>query len=208
MAFPETSLLADFVGPPENPLSDDGRWAAYIRPPLQRGGSGSAHGTVEYAVNGSYWAQQSYSGGIIEAWGCAPVAGLGAALESWRILLLRDDPNGMVGYSSGYGGGIGENYFFRRLSGGGAFTTLGEVGGGGPNPGLGIRITPTAVEQWAEQTPGTWTLIQSFADTTYRGGNWYIAIETEEQGSVTSVGWSCFGGGVPVRSQFFRWLYN
>jgi hypothetical protein len=204
--FGLTPQLSDFAGPAENPLYEDGRWASYFsRPPLQRGGIQNAFGTVEFIVNGSYWTPQSFSGDYVEIWACTPNSGLGAALETYRLLLLLDDPDQMVGYFSSYGGGIGESFVMRKYTGGGQFTQLGEVGGDWPVK-LGLRITPTDVEQWTYDG-FTWSLVQSFPDTSYRG-NFYAALETEEQGGLGAVAFICFGGGAPIRSQFFRWLYN
>jgi hypothetical protein len=59
------------------------------RPPLQSKADGSALiGTVEFAVNGSYYAALPFQGKVVEAYGCRPESGLGAALESHRIVAL------------------------------------------------------------------------------------------------------------------------
>ena len=190
--------------PGENPLRDGANWGEYsTRPPLRASDDGLAvHGTVEFPVNGSLYLGAIFQGEIIEAWGCAPGPGLGAAVESQRIVALTDPAN-YEGYLSGYGGGIGEVYFMRRYdaAGPGSFTTLGEVGGTGPEL-LGIRITPTDVEQWAYYSGG-WNLVQTFPDTNHRGPMW-IALETEEQGGIEEVGWTCFAAGVPNRTQIYR----
>jgi hypothetical protein len=197
--------------PNENPLSDGGKWDDYGRPPLMVASDGqSIHGTEEFSVNGSYYTEQVFTGSMIEGYGCAPGAGLGAALESQRIFAIIGSPTSFTGYSSGWGGGIGENYFFRRYDGGaGTFTALpGLVNpSGAPGPDkLGIRITPTAVEQWMQKSTyngGNWFMVRTVADTTYRGATWF-ALETEEQGGVNEVGWRCFGAGVPNRTQIYR----
>lgn len=203
-----TPLLYDSFNlvPGENPLRDSGKWGEYsTRPPLMAHNptGNSIHGTVEFAVNGSLFKQQVFSGPIIEGYGCTPISGLGAALESNRIVALYGDPNSYAGYSSGYGGGIGESYFFRRYdaSGPGSFTSLGEVSGTPPDK-LGIRITPTNEEQWAYYS-GAWHLIQSFSDGTHRGPVRF-ALETEEQGGIEEVAWTCFHAGVINRTQIYR----
>lgn len=202
-----SEIYSDFEDliPGENPLSDAGKWGSYsVRPPLMVHDEGGAiHGTVEFAVNGSVYLAQAFRGNVLEAYGCSPGSGLGAALESHRIVALIGDPDAYNGYSSGYGGGIGQEYFFRRYD---AFSFTG-IGSGPPhNIGpekLGIRITPTRVEQWSYHS-GAWELIQYANDTTHRG-TVYFALETEEQGGIEEVGWVCFGAGIPRRTQFFRW---
>jgi len=209
MAFGETPLISDFSGPAENPLSDGGRWATYGRDPLQRGGTGSIHGTVEFAVNGMYYVVSplTFTGDTIEVWACTPAAGLGAAIETHRIAFWLGTPDSFNGYLSAYGGGISENYFVRRYDGGAlTFTGLSETGGTTPEK-LGLRITPTVVEQWAYYG-SAWNLIVSHADTTHRGSPWFAALETEEQGGVAEVGFSCFGGGVINRTQIYRYVSN
>jgi hypothetical protein len=160
------------------------------------------HGTVEFPVNGSVYLEQAFNGSVIEAYGCRPESGLGAALESHRIVALYGDVDAYNGYSSGYGGGIGQEYFFWRYDNF-SVTGLGDTGGPGPEK-LGIRITPTHVEQWSYYF-GAWHLVQSVADTTHRGPV-HIALETEEQGGLEEVNWSCFAASVVNRSQIYRIL--
>lgn len=210
--YPSFNLI-----PSETPLSDGGRWGPFsTRPELRVSNDGfSIHGTVEFAVNGSVYLGEVFTGEIIEAYGCRPDSNLGAALESNRIVALYGDPNQYNGYSSGYGGGIGESYFFRRYSGGPlGFTNIGDGGipGGGaagagvgaPGPEkLGIRITPTDVEQWGYYS-GSWNLIQTaVGDTTFRGLTRF-ALETEEQGGIAEVGWTCFAASSRNRTQIYR----
>lgn len=199
--FPTTAELTSFDGPNENPLSDSGRWANYGgRPPLRRV-TGGAFPTVEFPPNGSYWTVDAFRSPC-EAWGCREGGGLGAANESWRIGMWLNDPNLLTGYLALYGGGIGETYVIRRYTNG-SFTDLVEVGGSPPSR-LGIRITPTTVEQWA-QVAGVWALVQFVNDTTYRGV-FYVGLELEEQGGINEVWWSCFGGGILNRQHIYRIL--
>jgi len=203
----------------ENPLSDGGKWRPYsTRPTLQSKSDGSAiYGTEEFIVNGSVYIGRVFTGSTIEAYGCRPESGLGAALESHRIVALYGDPDAYVGYSSGFGGGITEGYFFRRYDGGtGNFLNAGDWGTiivGDLDPQrpskLGIRITPSFVEQWGYytavgDTTEEWHMVQAVADTAYRGPVW-IALETEEQGGTQEVGWTCFYAE-RHRTQFYRWL--
>lgn len=207
-------LYPDFndLVPGEDPLSDGGKWTAlFNRPPLKVGNSGGyVHGTVEFAVNGSVYIAQAFTGEVVEAYGCAPGAGLGAALESQRVALWTD-PTNLVGYSSGYGGGISESYFFRRYDGGavGNFVDIGGAHSRDDHPDkIGIRVTPNDVEQWGYYSGEGWVLIQTAVGEMAYRGSFYGSLETEEQGGIEEVGFSCFGGGVPNRQQFFRWLYN
>ena len=208
--FGEVSILyTDFDGlvPDETPLRDGGKWGEYSnRPPLKvRDTGGSIHGTVDGPVCGSVFVAKVFVGNVIEAYGCTPGSGLGAALESHRIVALIGDPDAYNGYSSGYGGGISEGYFFRRYTEFGFGPLDGIVAGTDPGPPekLGIRITPDRVEQWA-YAGGTWTLVQTGFDTTHRGAVRF-ALETEEQGGTEEVAWECFAAGIPRRTQFFRW---
>jgi len=211
-----TEIYPDNDFPPgENPLSDGGKWYSWARFPLQSKGDGSAIiGTEEFAVNGSMYVAETFNGNIIEAYGCRPESGLGAALESHRIVALTD-PVSYVGYSSGFGGGITESYFFRKYSG--STGTWDDIAGDvivdfdpqRPSK-LGIRITPSTVEQWGfytavGDTTEDWHLVQYSNDTSIRG-TFYIGLETEEQGGVNEVGWTCFGAQVIRRTQFYRWL--
>ena len=207
MAFETTPILDTFMSYPENPYSNGGMWSAgyYNRPPLESEGPGYVHGTVDFPVNGMAYLRQVFRGDVIEAFGCTPGTGLGAALESQRVALWLGNPDNLVGYLSGHGGGISEFYFFRKYTGGGAFENpdgmTGPITDVHPDK-IGIRITPTGVEQWGE-IAGVWTLIQSSTDTDYRG-TFYAALETEEQGGTDEVGFSCFGAGVPNRTQIYR----
>lgn len=206
-------IYSDFTDliPGENPLYDGGKWANHpMRPPLmvQSPAGSSIHGTVEFPPNGSIYVAEAFSGPIIEAYACTPNPGLGAAIESQRILALIGNPYEYTGYLSGYGGGIGENYFMRKYNGGttSSWDNLGgDVGGTRPDK-LGIRLTPTHVEQWAYYG-GVWNLIQSHPDTAHRGTT-YFMLETEEQGGTVEVGFTCFGAGIPNKTQIYRWVSN
>lgn len=207
-AVPEFSVFD--VAVPENPFSDGGQWSAgyWLRPPLMGGGPGGAsvHGTVEFAVNGMYYLPRRFSEPIVEVYGCRDESGLGAALESHRIALYLDPENLASGYSSGYGGGISQSYFFRRYSFNGDQIGIGDVPAStdaSPEK-LGLRITPERVEQWG-QISGVWTLITYAADTLYRGA-FYLALETEEQGGINEVGWTCVGAVGKNRTQIYRIL--
>jgi hypothetical protein len=196
--------------PGEEPLSDGGRWGPYsVRPQLRASDSGlHIHGTEVFVVNGSYYKQKAYHGPVVSAYGCMLGSGLGAALESNRIVALIGDVDEYNGYSSGFGGGIGQTYFFRRYDN---FEFTGIGGGPWTNQApakLGIRITPDRVEQWAYfggPSGEQWYLIQFANDTTYRGPV-HFALETEEAGSITEVGWSCFGAGTENDPEFLLWM--
>lgn len=200
--YPSFSLT-----PLENPLSDGGRWRSFAtRPPLMASDDGTAiHGTVDFPVCGSVYVEQVFQGPVIEAWGCRPESGLGAALESHRIVALIGNPDAYNGYSWGFGGGIGEEYFMRKYTSGG-FTGIGPpVSISSPRPSkMGIRLTPDAVEGWAYAF-GAWQLIYASGDTSLRGLT-FIALETEEQGGTAEVGWTCFGAGAPKRTQIYRYV--
>lgn len=215
--FDPAPIYSEFaLIPNENPLSDSGRWGPYYggRPPLMVDGAGTGiHGTVEFAVNGSMYRQQTFRGADVQAYGCRPESGLGAALESNRIVALAD-PLAYTGFSSGWGGGIGESYFFRKYTNF-AFIGIGgppglawEPGGAPPFPArLGIRILPDRVEQWAgpEEGMGDMFLVQTHFETIPQIP-WYFALETEEQGGINEVAWTCFFAGVKDEPEFLTWL--
>jgi hypothetical protein len=206
--FPSVGMITSFAGAAENPLSEGGAWATYGSPPdrypLQKMAPGSVTPTTEFFVNGMYYTRQTFLP-TCEVFACVEGGGLGAANESWRVVFWLGHPDSATGYLSGFGGGIGEEYFVRKYNGGSFdnWTTLGTLDTTNPVK-LGLRITASAVEQWAE-FGGTWSLIQSFGDTTYRGA-FYAAIEMEEQGSVGNVGMGCFGAGVKNRQHIYRVL--
>lgn len=202
-------IYEDFSGlvPDENPLSDGGRWSSfYINPPLKVLDTGGAiHGSAEFIVNRSLYVEKAFKGNLIEVYACTPGTGLGAALESQRVGLWVD-PDNAIGYEIIWGGGISETYFFRRYDAAG-FSPIGSAPITDAHPDkLGLRITPTEVQAWGYYS-GVWTLVSTAADMNYRG-TFYAALGTEEQGGLEEVSFSCFNGGIPNRSQFFRWLQN
>ena len=207
MAFETTPTLGIFDTGYENPYSDGGKWGQEADRPRLQGGTGAVAGTQEFVVNGMTYYAQVFYGAIVEAFGCTPDPDLGAALESNRVALWTN-PDAPTGYSSGHGGGIGQSYFLRRYNGGGTsdYTGIGDI----PNTTnthptkLGIRITPTRVEQYG-MIGGVWTLITYAADTTYRGP-FYLALETEEQGGINEVSFRCFGAAAVNRQHIYRWL--
>lgn len=204
MAFESMPLLYNADFPAENPLSDGGAWGTlWTRPPLM-GEGGGVHGTVEFVVNGSLYIRDVYYGSTVEAVGCPADSGLGAANESYRIAFWLD-PSNLIGYSWGYGGGIGQSFFMRRYDGGSSFTTIGSANTRNDHPTqMGIRITPTDVEGWGLYA-GVWEKVSFAADTTYRGP-FYASLETEEQGGTVEVAWGCFGAHVVNRQYIYRWL--
>jgi hypothetical protein len=203
--FPSVPLQSEFVGTgiEENPLSEGGSWGVYDRPPLRKAAAGGALPSQEFVVNGSYWTRNVFLQ-TCEAFCCPTGGGLGAALESWRLVFWLTTPTVNNGYMSAYGGGIGQDYFFRRYDGG-SFTGIGDYAGGAPGPNkIGIRITPDRVEQWAFYS-GAWNLISTALDTTHRGV-FYVALECEEQGGINDLGFGCFGVGQINRQHIYRVL--
>jgi len=204
--FPGTPLLYDFSGPAENPLYMEGAWGATWggHPPLRKE-VGYVSLTTEFTPNKSTLFREAFRAdpgeGTVEVWACTDGGQLGAALESWRVTAYPDPAN-LVGYELIFGGGIGKGYFLRRYDGGGSFTGLAEVGDGYPQM-IGMRITPVGVEAWGYDG-ATWTQKLTSGDTGHRGA-FYLGLALEEQGGINELSISCFGGGVPRRTQFFRW---
>jgi hypothetical protein len=210
-------VLDEFTRANENPLGiSDGNWTATDpnnRPPLQLA-SNSATQTVAGDPNYSHWTRQTFdsSTGEAQIWACTDGGQLGAALETWRVALWLVVGGSVSGYLAYYGGGIGKGFALRRYDGGiASFTGIGGSGGGYPT-GLGIGINGGNVECWASYgdpfNPTTWALQCSATDGAYRG-KFYggIAIEDPTSGAPGSLSFGCFGGGVPTRTQFFRWLH-
>lgn len=207
-----TPQLTDFVGPDEDPLSMDGRFGPLGFRPLQlqrfnNTATSQPHPTViDGYIAASRWTPETFTGNV-EVWACTDGGQLGAALESWRIDLWNA-PLNLQGYSFLYGGGISKGYFLRYYSGGGVsnFTNLASSAGGFPDIMM-MRLTPTNVEGWASFDNGAnWSLMVSVADANFRT-NLHMSLQVEDP---TNGGlyFSCFGGGVPHRTQFFRWLHN
>ena len=208
--FPNVGIQTDFTGPAENPLSEAGSWATYGAPPERyplRKSTTSALPTFEFNVNGMYWTRAVFQSPC-EVWGCISGGGLGAALEGWRLAFWHNSPYSAAGYLAGFGGGIGKDFFLRRYDGGsyGNFSGIGGLGGQPYPDYLGLRIGASEVEIWRGDNPGpVWTMVDSAADTTYRGV-FYAAIELEEQGGIDELGWGCFGVGIKNRQHIYRWV--
>lgn len=209
-----TPYLSTFECPEENPLSEDGHWAQLTEgnPPLKKDGDPfcKAYPSVNSdLVSYSYWTQETFDSakGDVQAWACIEGGQLGAALETWRVALFQNV--GSPQYGSGYlvyiGGAIAKNFSIRRYTSG---TFDAEVTTPSFYPErLGIRITDTDVEAWA-YSAGTWQLVLTMADQTYRGKFYAVLGIEHPTGPGSDLTMSCFGGGVPRRTQFFRWLYN
>ena len=159
--------------------------------------------TVQGPPNYSYWTRDAFSGDIVEAWMCTSGGQLGAAVETWRIALLLDDPAQFQGYLGYFGGGITKEIVIRQYDDVGTQNVIaqGALPGGAYPEMIGLRINGDAVEFWAMIT-GTWALYLTVNDTTYRGA-FYLVIGTEDPtGGGLSI--SCFGGGVKNRTQIYR----
>jgi hypothetical protein len=202
--FPQTGFLTPLDPPAENPLSEDGAWLQFnTQPPLQKlvtGGNGyltdSEHGETNY----SYWTRRQFSSsGLLELWACITGGQLGAAVESWRVVLATSVGDSWNGYLVLFGGGIFSGYTIRRYSGG-DFTNIGGASAGFPDK-LGIRIDGNDIQAWGEYG-GVWSLEASVSDTTHRG-MFYLALGIEDPtGGGLSI--SCVGGGIPNRTQIYR----
>lgn len=202
---PTTPLLSLFAGPPESPLSEGGKWAQgwFSRAPLQKGSNyvtDSLHGDPNY----SFWTPQAFPDNV-EVWGCTDGGQLGAAVETWRLNLWQGDPRRGVGYTLMYGGAIAKYFALRRYDSTAAldFTEV-DFAGGYPTTML-LRINGDNVEALASYDSGaTWSLMGYITDTNHRGGDWHIGLGIEDP-TGGGLSFSCFGGGVPRRTQFFRW---
>lgn len=205
--FPTTGLLSSFLLPAENPLSESGRWAQATlqRPPLKKNASQNATNS-QSTICYSYWTPETFGGDVIEVWGCSGGGQLGADLETWRVFAVVDTQS-FTGYRLYYGGGIGKSFNLSRVTNVTTLNGICSAGGGYPS-GLGMRINGDVVEAWAAygdpHNPANWSMVCSGTDTFYRG-QFYIGIGIEQESGTDQLGFSCFGGGAPTRSQFFRW---
>jgi hypothetical protein len=202
MPFPVTDGLSLFLGPAENPLSENGRWAQLspLAPPLKKN-VGSADDSVHNGPNYSYWTAPFPSANIVEVWGCTGGGQLGAALETWRVALWLEAQ--FTGYLAYYGGAIGKSFVIRRYTDGSWVDLV--VGGGGYPQRLGLRIDGNNVECWGYNA-GAWSLKCSIADTTHRG-SFYPSLGIEDP-TGGGLAFSCFGGGRKNFSQIIRWITN
>lgn len=226
---PEEGLVGTLSGG-ENPLSIYGKWHGPIgqgsptavkpqeqqglhyhggNPALNSSYDGNAHSSVEFAVNYSYWAQEVFLSDDVEVWACTDGGQLGAALETWRVFAFND-LYFMKGYLVYFGGGIDKNLTLRWYDPSASSRGFLDIGGipfGGYPTNIGLRINGSQVEAWDSHDDGaTWVKEIDVTHTGTRGGGWYIGIGTEEQGGTTELGIGCFGGGIPRRTQLFRWL--
>lgn len=209
MPFPSTSLITEFDGPAENPLSEGGKWiqARSLRPPLKKdvgSVSDSIHGDPNYSV---YIAQAfCTNNGAVEAWACSGGGQLGAALETWRIALWKNLFS-VSGYQVYYGGGIGKGTAIWRYDND-DFFAIGGAGDTGYPSGIGIRITGSQVQAWMAYgdpyDPLAWIMTAEATDNAHRGC-FYASIGIEDP-TGGGLGFGCFGGGPLHRTQFYRWL--
>lgn len=213
MAIPGTSLLSLFAGPAENPLYEGGKWSGIEQAnPLKKEAgtpTGSATDSVHGSPNYSYWTPATYyasaTSGIVEVWGCPVGGGLGAALETWRLALWRDNPDNVQGYLLYNGGGIGKAFTLRRYNGGSLsnFVDIASVGATSTAQMM-LRINGPYVEGWRTDDGVNWYKALSVLDTTYRG-SFYLVLGIEDP-TAGGLGWNCFGGGIKLRTQIYRVL--
>lgn len=200
--FPQTAELSPLDPPAENPLSEGGAWLQLeIQPPLQKLSTGDLTDSIHGDTNYSYWARDQFdSSGLVEVWACIDGGQLGAAIDSWRVLLAHSVGGDWDGYLVLLGGGILDDIVIRRYDNG-VPTGLISVSGGSPRK-IGMRINGPVIEAWSAPLVGAWSLITSVTDTTYRGQFYAgFGIEDPTGGGVTI---SCVGGGVPNRTQIYR----
>lgn len=212
-----TQIVTDFDGPDESPLSEDGTWSQLspTQYPLARKNNVAVISVSDPIVNYSYYNQQLLlitGEGRGEAWGCSEGGQLGAALETWRVFLFLNPGTSFSGYLFYFGGALSKDFVIRRYTNGVPAADIAS------NPfiaypaRMALVIDGDAVQGWCsfDPFPDIWQLICQTNDTTYRGAFFAgLGLEDPTSGSSTpSLGFDCFGLGVPNRQQFFRWLYN
>jgi len=207
VAFPNTALLSEFDPPAENPLSEGGVWIPLVpdREPLQKNASNQARNTTFGNPDYSAWVREVYPGDA-EVWACLAGGQLGIALETWRIGLFTSIGDTLEGYLLLSGGSISKDLALRRYDGNITnFTGIGGLGNVGYPLMMGLKINGTHVEAWTWDGI-SWSLRIDVVDNTYRG-SFFLALGLEDP-TGGGLGFECFGGGIPRRTQFFRWLYN
>lgn len=210
-----TALLDEFDCPPENPLSEDGRWQQTTpeRPPLKKvtvslGVCGATDSENNPAPNYSHWAQETFDSekGVVEVWGCTTGGQLGVALETWRVALWSS-VGSVTGYLLFYGGAISKGFKIRQYDGNlASFTEIASSAAVGYPERIGLKINGADIEGWGMYA-GVWTLMCSAPGNTAYRGKFYLGLGIEDP-TGGDLGFACLGGGVPRRTQFFRWLYN
>lgn len=206
------TLLTDFVGADENPLSDGGNWATTFttRDPLQRK-SNTAQPSTGSNPNYSHWTTPFDASLIdpLEVFACSEGGQLGAALETWRINLWTTVGGTSVnGYELYFGGGLSKNWVLNKwVSSSG--TNLDTAPYTGYPERIGLRLNGSEVEGWG-MFASTWTLMVSATDTEFRNDLLYASLALEDPTSAPNftLFFTCFGGGAPrrKRTQIYRWI--
>jgi len=207
------TLIIDFIGADENPLSEGGTWSQTTpaRGALKRASNHATYAGSDPTSYSHYNVEQlSTAGGSAEAWGCSSGGQLGAALETWRLGLWSTVGSGVQGYQLYFGGALSKDFVLRRYDGG--ITNFTQIGPGQNSDypvkmGLVVRDDGD-IEAWATftATPTTWELQITTNDTTYPGP-FYAGLGIEENDSLY---WTCFGASIEVTwmPEFIRRPWN
>jgi hypothetical protein len=204
-----TTPIVDTFDYDEAPISNGGKWVKW--------GTGLAEsvstppGTFNPLGSGDslyYWNPISVDGDM-EVWG--RLYGAADVSEGWRIGMVTT--GGLSGGGTGYQllltRAIGNltQYWLRKYTGGGGFTTL-EIGSGAPTfPGeyCLFRRRGSVLEGWKSSDDGsTWTMFVSYSDGTYMTGMHPAIGMSSDDGTQES--WQSFGSGIrkPWIPQIYR----
>jgi hypothetical protein len=199
--LPAISLLSDFTGADENPLSDGGNWATLSTAGLQRiSNAAAASSTGPVCV--SYWTPTSF--GSIEAYvTLATLTGAngivvrgGSPGSSWTGYLLRTTTTQQILQRWDAG-----------IAAANLLTTALSIASGDQ---LGISADGSTFRAYYRPSAGSWTLLGTATDATYATGraglfstnasgrmdDFYVGLPAGTFGLVTREAWTSRGAGV------------
>ena len=161
------SLLSNFSGGSENPLSEGGNWAklnSANAANLLRHASGYVIATT--APVSSYWTPANF-GSDAEAHITLPESGSGSE-QAWVAVRVQGEGGSATwdGYAAGTTSATGTVALYRVDNA--VFTTL-ATGSVTVADGckVGIAVHGTAIEAWFQPSGGSWTKCATATDTTY-----------------------------------------
>lgn len=198
----QNSVIRDVFDRVENPLSFGGKWAhvdaAYSNMEDDGTRAKDPAGGPDYAW--AYWTPDTWDGDDAEAWACV-YASSGPTL-AWDMLLLKDTSVGgssaVDGYLFRYGRTTGGAYYelYKLTNAGGAL-----IDGDIFDHSIGDATT-CLIRRNGGDVEG-WVSLDS-------GANWVLAVNASEGSYTTGLkggiavfggtaGWTCFGGGPPIK---------
>lgn len=201
MAFPTTSVLTNFTGADEEPLSEGGNWSAStIRTnnatddPCSRASNRIARPSNASAVGESVWAA-SFAADQ-EVFMTVPTLGVSGQDIDLYFRIQNEGGSSVAAYLLAYV--IGTGWQFYRLSNI-TYTQIGatvstQVLSAGDS--MGASVLGTTLEAWYKAAAGSWTSLGSVTDSVVTGAG-RIGVGITAGSSFTG---DDFGGGAAVIS--------